>query len=458
MANDAENTKQINDIFENDLMNRKETVAYLSDFINNLEYRPYVISINGSWGSGKTTFVKFMKKYLLIKYNIKNIYFNAWENDFSKEPLISILGELNGYIKDNSTTTKNKFDEVKTIGKKLFKRALPTIIKGATRGAINCDEGFEEAISSLTQSVADELIDSYSEDKKITDEFKKLLGEVLMQIGNKKPFVIFIDELDRCRPLYTIELLERVKHLFNIPKLIFILSIDKENLSKSIQSQYGDIDTNNYLKRFIEFEFSLKNDRENFVKTLLNNQLKKYAKDCDEYNDILDFINSLTNVFNLSLRSIEHVIGKITIFTISKKNIVSSFSIFIVLYLEVLKSCNPKEYYDLLNNGNAKNIILITKEISDRKMYSKFIYAIPIVAKLKKMFLNTNFDIHFISDNNVKIKEIISNYYAQIPNNFKDIDDFIVFLKTTTNIYYTSVRFISDTIDQVEYLDNLAFE
>jgi hypothetical protein len=38
-----------------------------------------------------------------------------------------------------------------------------------------------------------------------------------------------------------------------------VLSIDKKNLAKSIQSQYGNIDTNNYLRRFIDLEFDLKN-------------------------------------------------------------------------------------------------------------------------------------------------------------------------------------------------------
>jgi predicted KAP-like P-loop ATPase len=71
--------------------------------------------------------------------------------------------------------------------------------------------------------------------------------------------IIFIDELDRCRPLYAIECLERIKHIFGIKRLIFVLSIDKKNLAKSIQSQYGNIDTNNYLRRFIDLEFDLKN-------------------------------------------------------------------------------------------------------------------------------------------------------------------------------------------------------
>jgi hypothetical protein len=70
--------------------------------------------------------------------------------------------------------------------------------------------------------------------------------------------VIIIDELDRCRPTYAIELLERVKHLFDASGVVFILGIDRSQLNHSIRSLYGsEFDATGYLRRFIDLDYRL---------------------------------------------------------------------------------------------------------------------------------------------------------------------------------------------------------
>ena len=89
-----------------------------------------------------------------------------------------------------------------------------------------------------------------------------------VRVKTKHPLLICIDELDRCRPSYAIEMLERIKHFFNIPNIVFVLGIDREQLSRSIKSTYGDIDTENYLHRFIDVEFVLPEpDVKTFIET-----------------------------------------------------------------------------------------------------------------------------------------------------------------------------------------------
>ena len=78
--------------------------------------------------------------------------------------------------------------------------------------------------------------------------------------NREKTVIIFVDELDRCRPSYAIELLERIKHLFNIGGLVFVLALDREQLGHSIKAVYGNgIDSDGYLRRFVDFEYQLKN-------------------------------------------------------------------------------------------------------------------------------------------------------------------------------------------------------
>ncbi len=131
------------DIFKNDSLDRKELVENLSELIAST-YEPFVLSINASWGDGKTTFVKLLKAYLKKEHGVESIYFSAWEDDFSKEPLVSILGELNRYIDENFDTESevtSKFEKTKEISWKIIKRALPAFLKGATMGVLEIEKG-----------------------------------------------------------------------------------------------------------------------------------------------------------------------------------------------------------------------------------------------------------------------------------------------------------------------------
>jgi hypothetical protein len=348
-----------NDIFKNDKLNRKDSIEDLSELIkSNIE--PLVLSINASWGSGKTTFVRLWQTYLKKKCDVNSIYFSAWEDDFSKEPLISILGEMNSYIEKNfkaNTPISNGFNKAIKMSGKVLKRGLPAFIKGSTAGMLDIDSGYENAISAISEESVKTLIENYSEDKNVLIEFKKAIEKVLNEMDEEKPFVIFIDELDRCRPLYSIELLERIKHVFGIKRLIFILSIDKSQLSESIKSQYGNINANSYLKRFIDLEYNLKNKSLDdfcdflYLKLDLENLLKSKGIESERNINFhhLSVMKKLAQIFNFSLRDMEQIFTKISIIfkTIEPKLYTSYFRIFILF--EMLKSYDSELYYDFIN-------------------------------------------------------------------------------------------------------------
>ena len=376
-----------NDIFANDKLNRKDSIEDLSNLIvSNTE--PLVLSINASWGSGKTTFVKLWQTYLKKECQINSIYFSAWEDDFSKEPLISILGEIKKYINEEfhaDPKIEEKFEKAKNIGGKVLKRGIPAFLKGITAGVVDFDKGFEEALGAIAESSAKELIDNYSKDKEITTEFRNSIEELLSIINNEKPFVIFIDELDRCRPLYSIELLERIKHVFGIKKLIFVLSIDKSQLCESIKAQYGNINANSYLKRFIDLEYTLSNPAMNqfcdylYTKFEIDKILKLKnieIRDKDEFHH-LTIMKKLANVFKLQLRDIEQIFTKIhMLLNIIEPGLLSQH-LKIMIFFEMLKAYDNKLYsnlvYKQIGEGEVKNIVLpIFKDDSISKDVSVF--------------------------------------------------------------------------------------
>ncbi|HLP47750.1 MAG TPA: P-loop NTPase fold protein, partial [Candidatus Kapabacteria bacterium] len=117
------------DPFSNDKLNRKAIIENLTRLITNL-HQPFVISINSPWGTGKTVFIKMWEQYLKNE-NFATLYFNAWENDFSSEPLISLLSEIKDQLvkgNDNDalkTTANNLLKK----GRKILKHSLPFVLK-----------------------------------------------------------------------------------------------------------------------------------------------------------------------------------------------------------------------------------------------------------------------------------------------------------------------------------------
>lgn len=472
-----------NDIFANDKLNRKDSIEDLSKLIiSNTE--PLVLSINASWGSGKTTFVKLWQIYLKKKCKVNSIYFSAWEDDFSKEPLISILGEMNNYIESNfgvNTSVPKGFKKALNLSGKILKRGIPIAIKGATAGLIDAPQIVEDTISAISEESVKTLIENYSEDKNILIKFKEAIEKVLNEMDEEKPFVIFIDELDRCRPLYSIELLERIKHVFGIKKLIFVLSIDKTQLSESIKSQYGNINANSYLKRFIDLEYNLVNKSlDNFCDFLylkfdLENLLESKCGMKEQHDNFhhLYTLKKLAHIFNFTLRDIEQVFTKIDIVfkTIEPNSYVTYFRIFI--FFEMLKSYDSKIYYDFIDrkisSDKIKEIVQLDK-FKDENFYRDVgIFFEAIIDSTRK----TNEELKEL----IKTKEIEKNNIFEIlkdkkqiwerdktQNNLLEEYRFIEYkynrLVNLMNILYDNnyINLIDKIIKKIEFADKFNFE
>ena len=74
----------------------------------------------------------------------------------------------------------------------------------------------------------------------------------------KEKIVIFIDELDRCRPKFALDLIEKVKHIFEVPNISFIFFANFEQMESMVKREYGDdIDAENYLNKFFPLSIKL---------------------------------------------------------------------------------------------------------------------------------------------------------------------------------------------------------
>lgn len=348
--------------FLNDSLNRKESAEALTQFVLST-VDPMVVCIDAPWGQGKTTFLRMWEQHL--KNNqIPTIYFNAWENDFSDDALISLIGEIGSALSDLSTTAdKSKareyFEKAKIIGINLIKQSVPVAAKIATAGALDLDKFTEQAIASLSESIAKEQIEKYEISKKSIQAFReslKILAKTFSE-NDPKPLVFIIDELDRCRPNYSINVLEKAKHFFNVDNIVFVLGADKEQLGSSIKAVYGEgLNINGYLRRFIDFDYLLPPPKKGeYIKTLFEKFgfkdyfSKKTGRESQyEQGQALSMFEELFDLYKLTLREQEHCCSLLSLAIRTTPHNHKLFPLFLC-YLIVLKVKDPDSYKKLVS-------------------------------------------------------------------------------------------------------------
>lgn len=228
----------------------------------------FSIAIDNDWGTGKTFFVK-QAKMILDAYNehnydyelsnleriknvidIKNIdlhlavYYNAWENDNQKSPLLSLIYEIIKVAKIDTNKTDISINK-----EKIIKDGLSAIVKHFS--------GID--IKELLKCVETEAKDIFKEikgQKSIKEQVDNILNNLLLEHGER--LVIFIDELDRCRPTFAVELLEQIKHYFDNDKITFVFSTNIKQLQYTIKKYYGEaFEAKRYLDKFFDLTISL---------------------------------------------------------------------------------------------------------------------------------------------------------------------------------------------------------
>lgn len=255
---------EVNDAepFANDWLERKGFADQLTNIIENNKQGEVVIGLSGQWGEGKTTFVKMWQKHMQKK-EIASVYFDAFEYDYLEDVFLSLAIEIYNYAKVNGLTAKedylNKSKNTYHLLQAMIAKTSPINIDSSLQDKLVDNENQPFDISQIIKDNLNFALDNAFEQalkqKEVFRDFKKSLSQLAAQSSDRDiPLVIIIDELDRCKPSFAVEILEKIKHLFLVKDVVFILSMHHEQLEESIKKVYGqNIDAHTYLQKFIDY-------------------------------------------------------------------------------------------------------------------------------------------------------------------------------------------------------------
>ena len=376
--------------FENDLLDRESTARILTNMLQNLE-SPYTLSIDSSWGNGKTTFLNMWKQHL-INEGFPVVGYNAWETDFTGNPLVALTSELLDNLKNDDNQHDTELKNLDKVTNNLLKYFSPARIAAGLSlmdffSSIQPDDPLVSTAmgaaavaattaASLPESTKDEPPiatsdpSTYHDTKKAICSFQKILQDVASKLSkkhNNRPLIIAIDELDRCRPSYAVELLEIAKHFFAAKNIVFVLAIDKSQLAHAIKALYGnEFDSIGYLRRFIDLDFLLPNpNRTEFVGQLFEKTgiLQFSQQNPGHYQGTFADARNLLHAFMgtpiTSLRQVQQTMYRLGL-VLASLDSPPTIAYAPAAVMTILKTIDPKAYNMFVRYN------MTDKEVSDR--------------------------------------------------------------------------------------------
>ena len=269
--------------FDGDLLNRKELAVKLTGYLDRLRAGA-VLAIDAPWGEGKTWFGRNWEQYLKDEGH-KVVFIDAFEQDYVEDPFLLLVAEI-AEVMGAEGATKDFRDTVVGVMKAILPISTKALINITGRVALGTNDVAKvvgDGISAANGEIADatgkwieDKINNHAQEKDSLKSFKDEITKIAA--AQDKPVVIIIDELDRCKPTFAVQLIERVKHFFDTPNLVFVLLLNRNQLEKAVKGVYGaETDASRYLGKFVNFFFML--PKRISLVPIANDHAKDYVSD-----------------------------------------------------------------------------------------------------------------------------------------------------------------------------------
>jgi hypothetical protein len=380
--------------FASDVLKRQGFAARLAKLITVLaesEVVPggRVIAVDSPWGSGKTWLAQRLPTYLTDEAKIgRCTYVNAFQFDFHHDPFAVLASAVLSSCAEHNNETATT---LRTAAGAVLKATLPAVGKGLVKlGAksigVDVDviaDAISDAAGKTAETAVDHLLSSFEETTTSTTAFRAKLSDLATATGG--PLIIIVDELDRCKPDFALNLLERVKHLFDVEGVVFVLFAHTPALHSAIRQTYGDeIDAAGYLRKFISITLPLpttdsangdRRQQSEFARRFLQFQYGA-TKKIETKREFMDALSHFAPVFHATFRDLQNAVLIADLFP----NVASNWPPE-TAYLLLLRLCDPQAYVRLARQDEDSLALELARlrPVSDRDFEN--------IAQFRNMFL-----------------------------------------------------------------------
>ena len=376
-----DNFESIEEAWQGDLWDRQRLGEQLTNYVDRLQCGA-VLALDARWGEGKTWFVRHWQKHLENEdHNV--VYLDAFANDYLDDPFLTIAAEISQAFKRSNEIDVEEIEDFNSkTASVLISLAsiIPILVAKAGLhwvGLGGAGESFREVyengkdvydvasdeIAGKIKEQIEKKIESHHVEKETIQDFKKELAQLAEKLD--RPLVFIIDELDRCRPDFAIRLIERVKHFFDIPKIVFVLVMDKTQFSKVVCHNYGYEDKlgEEYLDKFIDFSIALPK-----VKSYEIDETYKYVRNIffnlglnnsDLYSGAIGLTTLLYLKSKITKRKLSKIVNEFSLFTAFNTSHLNEFLIYILFNKKLIS--NYKEDLEGFFNHIMKDLLEIVE-------------------------------------------------------------------------------------------------
>jgi hypothetical protein len=223
---------------QSDTLNLLPYAEALADFIYDCE-TPMTVGIQGDWGIGRTSLMNMLRGNgrepsagLLDRSVCKAVSLDAWpysqfdqQNNMAVACLYAITQDVGEALQDEPGVDKAGFTRILEAAK----RRLVIVMRRTrefSRKAADKSDGDENYIDISAQMLH------------FRDEFEELVS-LWRQQDESRRIIVFVDDLDRIRPLMALELLEAIKNFIDVRGCVFVMTLDYAVVQRGMAEKLG---------------------------------------------------------------------------------------------------------------------------------------------------------------------------------------------------------------------------